>query len=441
MDDSQVMRSMVRDDAYHVVRVLADGPSGKTELVTLGDSELLVRKRIPAALANATAWATVMGLHEPRLPRIEEIYQMPDELVVVYSHVEGRSLREVVDARGALPPEQAVEVVVQTCEAASALHAVGLVHRDITPGNVILASDGAHLVDLGIARRQKEGSSHDTSVLGTWGFAAPEQFGFAQTDARSDVYALGRLLGYALTGLMPATEEYERAIEDRSQVPALLAEISARASAFEPSARYQSAQELAEALKAALAVSGAVAHKTHAVERVVAASAFTSKADSPSWQPPNEHDSISWRSPRKAPAAHAADDRTSASFAAGTSSSQPSAAAGAISRGFSAAPLLARVSAVAVWLACLLWIVLVVYACRDAVTKGEPNWHMPQYAMCVVSSGGVIMIAREVYEALTRRKSYVDEQHSVRRCLKEVCKILGITLVLMLLCALLPSRG
>lgn len=108
-------------------------------------------------------------------------------------------------------------------------------------------------------------------------------------------------------------------------------------------------------------------------------------------------------------------------------------------RGFSVVPLLARAAAVVVWLACLLWIVLVIYACHGAVTKGEPDWHMPQYAMCVVSSGGVVMIAREVYDALTQRKSYVDERHRALRCLKEVCKILGITLVLMLLCALLPS--
>ena len=108
-------------------------------------------------------------------------------------------------------------LVVQLCEAAAALHAHGIIHRDISPTNVIVAADGAHLIDLGIARFRAEGATHDTTQLGTPGFAAPEQHGFAQTDARTDVYSLGRVLGYLLTGVrpeMPDAAEYEQALAD-----------------------------------------------------------------------------------------------------------------------------------------------------------------------------------------------------------------------------------
>ena len=93
-----------------------------------------------------------------------------------------------------------------------------------------------------------EGASRDTTSLGTRGFASPEQYGFAQTDARSDVYAIGKLLGYMLTGLQPDGDEYERTLRDTDATDSRLAEIVVRACSFEPSSRYQSAAEMARAL-------------------------------------------------------------------------------------------------------------------------------------------------------------------------------------------------
>ncbi len=142
-------------------------------------------------------------------------------------------------------------MAAEVCEAAEALHVRNIVHRDISPANVIVAADGAHLIDLGIARLRVEGVSKDTSKLGTWGFASPEQFGFAQTDARSDVYSIGRLLGYMLTGVRPDEEAYEKALDDQAKVPPAYRAVIDHACAFEPSGRYQSARELSAALQAA----------------------------------------------------------------------------------------------------------------------------------------------------------------------------------------------
>ncbi len=243
------MHAMGIDDAYHVERVLASGAGGTTELVTLDGSGPFVRKRIPAKLACRGVWATLVECDSARLPRVEATYEMPNEFVVVCDYVPGENLEQLVATRGHLDEAAALQIVAQLCEAVGALHARGIIHRDISPTNVIVAADGAHLIDLGIARFRVEGATRDTTQLGTYGFASPEQYGFAQTDARSDVYSLGRMLGYLLTGIAPAEgEKYEAALEDDSLVPPDLRTVIQRASAMEPSARYQSAEAFAAAL-------------------------------------------------------------------------------------------------------------------------------------------------------------------------------------------------
>ncbi len=246
------MHALGIDDAYEVDRTLASGPGGVTELVTLDGSTPLIRKRIPTKLARRGVWGTLSECDCARLPRVAATYEMPDEFVVVCDFVPGENLEELVAQRGRLPQKDAFRIVSQLCEAAQALHAHGIVHRDISPTNVIVAADGAHLIDLGIARFRSEDVTHDTTQLGTRGFASPEQCGYAQTDARSDVYSLGRILGYLLTGVRPETPdtaEYERALADENVVSPEARKIVCRASALEPSARYQSAAALSAALE------------------------------------------------------------------------------------------------------------------------------------------------------------------------------------------------
>lgn len=239
------------DDAYHVERVLASGAGGVTELVTLDGSGPFVRKRIPTKLARRGVWATLTECGCARLPRVEATYEMPDEFVVVCDYVPGENLEDLVRSTGRVGEKDACQIVGQLCEAAGALHAHGIVHRDISPRNVIVAADGVHLIDLGIARFRSEGATHDTTQLGTFGFASPEQHGFAQTDARSDVYSIGRVLGYLLTGVMPEVPDaadYERSLADEVVVSPQMRAVIERACALEPSARFQSADELAAAL-------------------------------------------------------------------------------------------------------------------------------------------------------------------------------------------------
>lgn len=373
MDDGQTLRSMVRDDAYRVVRVLGDGASGRTELVTFNGEGLLVRKHIPAALANAAAWAVAMEVDEPLLPRIEELYRMPDELVVVYDYVEGYAVNEVVEQEGRLEMPRAVGMLVDVCRAVSALHERDVVHRDITPSNVILASDGAHLVDLGIARQQRQGQRRDTTTLGTWGFAAPEQYGFMQTDARSDVYALGRLLGYALTGEKPDTEAYEAALSDRSIVPEALYDVVQKATSFEPSARYQTADELARAAQEALT-------------------------------------GVPLPEPVAAPAPEAAPQPA-----------HPQIPIRRASRSFMEAPLYLRALAALAWIALVVGFLIVLAASVTYWLTNDPIWHAEQHTMAVVVDAGIAYLCFEIYKAVCLRGAYATEPHPLRLFITRIC--------------------
>lgn len=248
------MHAMSIDDMYHVERVLARGVTGVTELVTIEGSGPFVRKKIPLDQANRSVWTACAECGCKRLPHVEAMYELPDEFVVVYDFVPGDSLEKVVQAAGHLSAGEAVSLARDLCEAAGALHARGIVHRDIAPTNVVVASDGAHLIDLGIACMHKDGASRDDDALGTWGYAAPEQYGFAPTDPRSDVYAIGRVLAYMVCGVAPSDDGFDAALADVALMPPALRAAIDKACSFEPSARYQSAEEMSQALEAALAM-------------------------------------------------------------------------------------------------------------------------------------------------------------------------------------------
>lgn len=288
LNSEQVMHAMGIDDAYRVQRVLVRNANGVTELVTIEDAGPFVRKKMPLQSANRAVWAALAGSACPRLPQVAATYEMPDWFVVVYDYVPGESLANAVERAGALGAVIAAQVAQDVCEALSALHARGVVHLDVSPANVLLAADGAHIIDFGNARVMDSGDGADAGTRrgtdaagllrpkGTWGFAAPEQY-FYKADQRSDIFAVGRLLGYMLTGVQPDDEnivDFEAALLDEDRVPAALRAVAERASRFEPSARYQSVDELSLAIFRALRGDGAdtvadnaVADKDNAVQR------------------------------------------------------------------------------------------------------------------------------------------------------------------------------
>ena len=100
MDDKQAMHAMSIDDAYHVERTLARGPSGVTELVSIDGNGPFVRKKIPSPLAQRNVWAALSACQSNRLPRVEATYELPDRFVIVYDYVPGSTLAQIAEEKG-----------------------------------------------------------------------------------------------------------------------------------------------------------------------------------------------------------------------------------------------------------------------------------------------------------------------------------------------------
>ncbi len=131
----------------------------------------------------------------PGLPRLLEISISEDSTSVLEEYIEGQPIGTVE-----LSKKQFSAVVRELCSVLTFLHGKDIIHRDIKPSNIILAEDGhVRLIDFDIARMPREGLNQDTQQLGTRGFASPEQYGFSQTDERTDIYALGITLTQLLT--------------------------------------------------------------------------------------------------------------------------------------------------------------------------------------------------------------------------------------------------
>jgi serine/threonine-protein kinase len=150
-------------------------------------------------------------LSHPNLPSIIDIIDTKNSLLIVMDYVEGISLSQALRERGALPQEQVVHWAKQLCAVLGYLHSrtPPIIYRDLKPANVMLQpNDTVKIIDFGTAREFKEGRVDDTVPLGTQGYAAPEQYGVHQTDARTDVYNLGATMYHLVTGHNPSEPPY-----------------------------------------------------------------------------------------------------------------------------------------------------------------------------------------------------------------------------------------
>ncbi len=148
-------------------------------------------------------------LDHPALPRIVDIIDNGVTIFVVMDYIEGESLDKILAEEGVQPEELVIGWAKQLCDALAYLHAQKppVIYRDMKPANVMLKPEGnIKIIDFGIAREYKEQKLADTTVLGTKGYAPPEQYS-GQTDARSDIYALGMTMHHLLTGIDPRTGE------------------------------------------------------------------------------------------------------------------------------------------------------------------------------------------------------------------------------------------
>lgn len=176
------------------------------------------------------------------MPRFLAEFKNDQMRCVLREYVPGETLQQLASSRS-FSPEEVIGVGLQLCDQLRQLHSQDppIIHRDIKPRNVVLRPDGtAVLIDFGIARVHSNSQS-DTVAFGTQGFAPPEQYGFAQTDARSDLYSLGILLNWLLC----------RKTRLPSKRGSRLEKVIARCAAFDPRDRYADAGRLRKALLSA----------------------------------------------------------------------------------------------------------------------------------------------------------------------------------------------
>jgi serine/threonine protein kinase len=240
-----------------------DRELGRTVAVKLlpaehrGDAEYGGRLRDEARAAASIDHPHVVAVHDVGFTDDGEVF-------VVMECVVGRTLRQELDDRKRLPPDEAAAVLVPVCEALAAAHDRGIVHRDVNPGNVMRCDDGTvKLMDFGIARvADVEGFTGTGVVMGTAAYLSPEQVRCEPLDGRSDVYAVGCTLYELLTGETPfrgpsSVEVASQRLResplpprelDRDLSPDLEA-VVLRAMALEPAMRHRDARELADDLR------------------------------------------------------------------------------------------------------------------------------------------------------------------------------------------------
>ena len=202
----------------------------------------------------------LMQLSHPRLPKIYEVIENNDSIMLVMDYITGESLDRILARTGAQSVEQTLNWGMQICEVFHYLHnqSTPIIYRDMKPANVMLQPNGQlMMIDFGTARTQKVGVNMqaDTICIGTAGFAAPEQFGgIGQSTARTDIFCLGATLYNIVTGHSPC-DRPTGILPLEMWNPALantpISEIIAKCTRNDPNERYQTAMELYEDLRLA----------------------------------------------------------------------------------------------------------------------------------------------------------------------------------------------
>ena len=220
---------------FEVVRLLKERPRGSVRLIrhNAGGNQFILRH----FQGNGEVYRRLLSCSCRHLPLVYEAAEQDGENIVIEEFVQGDTL-DFLLKEALFSPQETKQTIKQLCQGLWVLHSMAAVHRDIKPENVILRGSDAVLIDFDAARLHKPQAEADTQILGTTGFAAPEQYGLGQSDTRTDIYSLGVLMNVMLTGQHPS----KKLAEGR------LGRISQRCTQINPAKRYKNVLHLMEAL-------------------------------------------------------------------------------------------------------------------------------------------------------------------------------------------------
>ena len=220
---------------FEVVRLLKERPRGSVRLIrhNAGGNQFILRH----FQGNGEVYRRLLSCSCRHLPLAYEAAEQDGENIVIEEFARGDTL-DFLLKEALFSPQETKQTIKQLCQGLWVLHSMAAVHRDIKPENVILRGSDAVLIDFDAARLHKPQAEADTQILGTTGFAAPEQYGLGQSDTRTDIYSLGVLMNVMLTGQHPS----KKLAEGR------LGRIIQRCTQINPAKRYKNVLHLMEAL-------------------------------------------------------------------------------------------------------------------------------------------------------------------------------------------------
>ena len=240
-------------EKYEQLAVLADTQKCKTILSRNTDTnEIVVFKVMDKH--GLDVYDRLKDLDNSNIVDVMDCFLHEDKCVAVEEFVNGKRLCDVLQKN--IPVEVIVDYVRQICNGLKEVHNKNIVHRDLQPKNIIVdRHNHITIIDFDIARIRKEEADSDTEFLGTVGYASPEQFGFAQTDKRSDIYSLGVLIGDMVKPYAKTVREEEivytgtgLTLEEHKIVERLV-KMSRKCTEIAPEKRYKSIEEIEKKLK------------------------------------------------------------------------------------------------------------------------------------------------------------------------------------------------
>ena len=211
------------------------------------DSHAILKITVPGSPDSVRReYELLKKLNHPSIPRVI-LYESDAEgrEYLLKDYAEGETLDKILDRDGVFGNRQTLEITQKLCEILSYLHSQNppVIYRDVKPQNIVITAGGRlSLLDFGISREGKKDRAYDTVYVGSVEFASPEQFGFSKTDSRSDIYTIGKLMMYLLTG------ETERSAYEEHSTDKKIGKIINCCTMLSPEKRYRSVEQLSKAI-------------------------------------------------------------------------------------------------------------------------------------------------------------------------------------------------
>ncbi|MBR3622188.1 MAG: serine/threonine protein kinase, partial [Selenomonadaceae bacterium] len=216
--------------SFQKIRKLKENEKGEVWIAADKSDRLVVLKYIAL---TGLPYRVLKEKTFPLCPRVFHAWEDKEKTIVIEEYVGGETLLDRIARKEYLTEDETKNILLALCDGLFPIHKEGVIHRDIKPSNIILqAGNIIRLIDFDASRIVKEHSGDDTTHLGTKGYAPPEQFGYGQTDERSDIYSIGVTLQKALP------ENYR----------GCLTKILEKCTAIDPNKRYQNVTELKRAI-------------------------------------------------------------------------------------------------------------------------------------------------------------------------------------------------